>query len=127
MFFPCSGVDSKKRKPLLLLRLASSSLQCLYQGLVKNANLNKYVREKLNAEHVSSLALLVQNLDALMSNMGGASTKLGNPFCALLASISCELMELLQEMIVTGIISRRYLQVSGPSWFARSRSEDRWI
>ncbi len=98
---------------MLLLRLAVSSLRCLFQGLVKNPNLNKYVRDKINVEHVSSVALLVQNMDAVMSKVGVAGSKLGNPFCTLLTNFSGELMELLQEMIVTGIINRQYLQVGG--------------
>ena len=114
-----SVMDSKKKKPLLLLHLASSSLQCLYLGLVKNPSLNKYIRDKLSPDHVSSLALLVQNLDAIMSTVGQTSSSLGGTFCSMLSSFSSQLMELLQEMIVSGLISKQYLQVremAGTGW-----------
>ena len=111
---PTSVVEVKKRKPVLFLRLASTAMKCLYHGLVKNANssFQKYVQKKITVEHISSLALLVQNLDTVMSTVG-SNSKLDASFCSDLSGFGFNLMELLQEMIVNGIINRQCLQVWG--------------
>lgn len=113
-----SSVDSKqtvleikKRKPVLFLRLASSSMRCLYTGLVasKDPALQKYVRDSLQAEHVSCLAWLVQNVDMLISMLdSGSKVEVG--FASELASLGSDLMEMVQEMIVSDLIGQQYLQ-----------------
>ena len=101
----------KKRKPILFLRLTSSSIRCLYAGLLANRDpaLQKFVRDSLQAEHVSCLAWLVQNVDALIS-MLDSSTKVEAGFVSELTGLGSDLIEMLQEMIVSNVIGQQYLQ-----------------
>lgn len=104
-------LEVRKRKPALFLHLASSSMKCLSTGLVanKDATIQNFIRERLQAEHISCLAWLVQNVDALIS-MLNASSKVEPSLNSELAGFGSDLMEMLQEMIVGGLIGQQYLQ-----------------
>lgn len=106
-----SMLEIKKRKPVLFLHLGSSSMHCLYTGLVSNKDpaLQKFIRDSLQAEHVSCLAWLVQNVDALVS-MLDADSKVEASFVSELRGLGSDLMEMLQEMIMSDVISQQYLQ-----------------
>ena len=103
--------ETKKRKPVLFLHLATSTMKCLHAGFMSSRDhaLQSFVKSHVQAEHVSCLAWLVQNLDALVSKMDAGSKRESSLGCEL-ANLGVDLMEMLQEMIVGGVIGPQYLQ-----------------
>ena len=104
-------LEVRKRKPVLFIHLASITVKLLRTGLVssKDPIVQKLVREKVQAEHVSCLAWMVQNLDTLIS-MFDSNSKPEYNFSSELVEVGSDLMEMLQEMIVGGVINQQYLQ-----------------
>lgn len=104
-------LEMKTRKPVLFLHLVSSIMKCLHLGLVRNKDpgIQKYLREKIHTEHISCLAWLVQNLDALIVMVDSSSKKEAN-FNVELVGLGADVMEMLQEMVMNGIVGHQYLQ-----------------
>ncbi len=86
-------------------------MKCLHAGIIGSQDpaLQTFVKTSIQAEHVSCLAWLVQNLDALISMLDSGSKK-ESTFIAELTNLGNELMDMLQEMIVSGVIGQQYLQ-----------------
>ena len=107
---PPRGVPRQRCKPVLYLRLATTTMSCLAELVSsKDPTLRKFVQDNLCAEHISCLAWLVQNVDVLIS-MLDSSSKVESSFVLELAGFGSDLMDMLQAMIVSGVIGQQYLQ-----------------
>ena len=106
-----------KTKSGLYISLASAVLKCLWSGVVRNENrtMQKYLHEKLQPEHVSCLAWLIQNVESTLSKeelkSDGVKSKIvSNLGEEDLQCFASELMEMTHEMIMNGAIDHDVLQ-----------------
>ena len=67
-----------------------------------------FLRKKLQAEHISSLAWLVQNVHSSLQSLEG-DPKL-KTFSTDLVGFGRDLYDMLNEMIMNGVINHEYLQ-----------------
>lgn len=110
------SAESLKKKPSFYMRLASIALSCISGGLVKNnnSNIQAFLKKKIQAEHVSSFAWLVQNIHSSLQNLESApnieSDMKLQVFCTELIGFSRILFDMLNEMIMSGVMNHEYLQ-----------------
>ena len=104
------SAETLKKKPGFYLWLASSALSCLSSGLVKNENpsIQAFLRKKLQAEHISSFAWLVQNIHSSLQSLEGESK--AKAFSTELVIFGRDLFDMLNEMIMSGVMNHEYLQ-----------------
>ena len=104
------SAETLKKKPGFYLWLASAALNCLSSGFVKNENLNMqaFLKKKLQAEHISGLAWLVQNIHSSLQSFEN-EPKL-KAFCTELVSFGRDLLDMLNDMIMSGVMNHEYLQ-----------------
>ena len=93
----------------LMHSCASDSLppsRCLSNGLVSNEDqsVQKFLREKIQAEHVSALAWLVQTVESTLDT-GGAKSKVVSSLGSDLSTFAAELMGMSHELIMSGTLS----------------------
>lgn len=106
-----------KTKSTLYISLALAVLKCLWSGVVRNENrsMQKYLREKLQPEHISCLAWLVQNVESTLSMGDSKSDEVKSKIVSNLGEedlrvFASELMEMMHEMIMNGAINHDVLQ-----------------
>lgn len=104
------SAETLKKKPGFYLWLSSAALSCLSSGFVKNesSKMQAFLKKKLQAEHISSLAGLVQNIHSTLQSLED-EPKL-KAFCAELVSFGRDLFDMLNEMIMSGVMNHEYLQ-----------------
>ena len=80
--------------------------RCLSNGLVssEDRSVQKFLREKLQAEHVSSLAWLVQTVESTLDT-GTVKSKVVSNLGGDLTTFASELMEMSHELIMSGTLS----------------------
>ena len=74
----------------------------------ENDKIQAFLRKKLQGEHISSLAYLVLNVQSSLQSLE-SEPKL-KAFCTDLVGFGRELFDMLNEMIVGGIMNHDYLQ-----------------
>ena len=104
------SAETLKKRPGFYLWLASAALNCLSSGLVKNDNekIQAFLKKKLQGEHISSLAYLVLNLQSSLQSLE-SETKLKS-FSTDLVGFGRELFDMLNAMILSGVMNHDYLQ-----------------
>ena len=104
------SAETLKKKPGFYLWLASAALNCLSSGFVKNENskMQAFLKKKIQAEHISGLAWLVQNIHSSLQSFE-SETKL-KAFCTDVVSFGRDLLDMLNDMIMSGVMNHEYLQ-----------------
>ena len=104
------SAETLKKKPGFYLWLASAALNCLSNGFVKNENskMQAFLKKKIQAEHISGLAWLVHNIHSSLQSFE-SETKL-KAFCTDLVSFGRDLLDMLNDMIMSGVMNHEYLQ-----------------
>ena len=104
------SAETLKKKPGFYLWLASAALNCLSSGFVKNENVNiqAFLKKKLQVEHISSFAWLVQNIHSSLQSFENEPKLKG--FCTDLVTFGRDLFDMLNDMIMSGVMNHEYLQ-----------------
>ena len=74
----------------------------------ESSNMQAFLKKKLQAEHISGLAWLVQNIHSSLQSLE-SETKL-KAFCTDLVSFGRDLLDMLNDMIMSGVMNHEYLQ-----------------
>ena len=103
-----------KKSPTFYLNLGAAVLKCLSRGLIcsDNGNVQRFLDENLNVEHVSGLAWLIQNIEITQKGSEGDGTLKAKAAVNLgeeLQSFASDLMEMAHEMIMNRSIPNKDL------------------